>query len=147
MSSGHTINLEDEMVVAQWPAPTIADVTGGRKTRSGERSDEMLLNGLMAQWNTPTARDHFPPHAPEYIAKHKANGHGMANLNDQMAIVSGPTPNGSNAQTEKPGAPNPVFACWLMGWPDELTYGALQAIASYRESRRKSSRRSSKRHD
>lgn len=28
-----------------WSAPTVADITGGRRARSGERSDELLLNG------------------------------------------------------------------------------------------------------
>ena len=130
---------------AQWPAPTVADVEGGRKTRSGARSDEMLLNGLMAaQWATPTKTD--------------AGGHGYQISSGREILclpgqmdpsrmgpimrASGAIPNGSNAQTEKRGAPNPVFACWLMGWPEELTSGALLAIQSFRGSRRKSSRRS-----
>lgn len=36
-------------------------------------------------WPTPQARDHFPAHKPEYIAKKKALGHGMSNLNDIVA--------------------------------------------------------------
>ena len=89
---------------SHWPTPTVADVEGGRKTRSGARGDEMLLNGLL----------------------------------------SGVAPNGSNALTEKRGAPNPEFACWLMGWPDALTSGAWRAIASCRRSRHKSLPRSTK---
>ncbi len=30
-------------------------------------------------WPTAQARDGMPAHSPEYVAKHKANGHGMAN--------------------------------------------------------------------
>lgn len=30
------------------PTPSVADVEGGRKSRSGERGDELLLNGLAA---------------------------------------------------------------------------------------------------
>ena len=33
---------------AQWSTPAVADVQGGRKARSGERSDELLLNGQAA---------------------------------------------------------------------------------------------------
>ena len=118
---------------ATWSTPTVADVTGGRKARSGDRGDEMLLNGLMASWPTPQARDGFTPHTPEYVAAKKAEGHGVANLNDYMAnqapwathlAATGPTPNGSNAPTEKRGArrgaPNPMFAMWLMGFPLDL---------------------------
>lgn len=42
--------------VSYWPTPTVADVQGGRKTRSGTRSAEALLNGLMT-WSTPRASD------------------------------------------------------------------------------------------
>ncbi len=41
-----------------WPTPSVADTTGGRKARSGARSNELLLNGLAAMWPTPQARDH-----------------------------------------------------------------------------------------
>ena len=34
---------------------------------------------------TPQSRDHFPAHSPEYIQEKKAQGHGMANLNDFVA--------------------------------------------------------------
>lgn len=44
---------------------------------------------------------------------------------------------GSSATTEKRGAPNPVFAFWLMGFPDEWISGALAAMQSYRKPRRK----------
>lgn len=218
MASGHTVNLEDQ-IVASWP--------------------------------TVCARDGMPPHKPEYIAAKKAQGHGMANLNDYLALspwvtpsardwkdtpgmtterpdgrsridqlprqmaaqwstqrasdgekgapnqsfsgggqplpgqlyqasmwptptslsfneshqpgnsrnmnktlelaagtpltTTGPMPDGSDATTEKRGVPNPVFACWLMGFPDELIRGVLRATLSYRLWRRKSSKRTSKR--
>ena len=129
-------------------------------------------------WPTPQARDGFPPHSAEYVAKHKANGHGMSNLNEHLNFtatwptpttrdwkdtgdvsftrpdgktrldrvpmlmlateVSGQTTNGLPATTEKRGAPNPVFACWLMGFPDEWVSGALRAMQSTPSSQRKS---------
>ncbi len=42
-------------------------------------------------WPTPCARDHFPPHTPEYIAEKKAQGHGMANLSDVVMLAPWPT--------------------------------------------------------
>lgn len=41
-------------------------------------------------WATPCARDHFPPHSPEYVAAKKAQGHGMRNLNDEVAMWATP---------------------------------------------------------
>lgn len=47
-------------------------------------------------WPTPQARDHFPPHTDEYIAEKKAQGHGMANLNDVALLAGWPTPMAQN---------------------------------------------------
>ena len=144
INSGHTVNLEDQVVAnaSHWctasardwkdspgmateagdrkridqlprqmsvnaekaysPTPTVADVQGGRKARSGARSGEPLLNGIC---------------------------YGME--------PTGPTPNGSSATTGRRGAPNPVFAFWLMGFPAEWISGALEAMRSYRKPRRK----------
>jgi len=117
-----------------------------------------------SRWPTAQARDHMPPHTPEYIAAKKAQGHGMANLNDYMAltarwptatvadvtggrkhrsgarsnelllnglmVLGGRTQNGQNVTTASSAAPNPEFPFWLMGFPDEWIYGALQAMQS-----------------
>jgi len=93
-----------ELMKAYMPTPTVADVQGGRKARSGARSSEPLLNGLCYEME-PT----------------------------------GPTPTGSPATTVKHGAPNPVFAMWLMGFPDEWIRTALQAIKTFKKSRAASS--------
>ena len=119
--------------------PTVADVTGGRKTRSGARNDEMLLNGLMANWATPAARDWRSDRSK--LTSEELYGTKGRPLARQITEASGWTPNGCSAPTEKRGAPNPKFACWLMGWTEELTSGALQAIQLYRKSRPRSSRR------
>ena len=52
-----TSRLEDAVAVNLLPTPSIADTQGGRKTRSGDRSDELLLNGL-------AAAEAFGPYAP-----------------------------------------------------------------------------------
>lgn len=46
IENGHTINLQDQ--VALWSTPSIADVDGGRMSRSGARSDELLMKGQAA---------------------------------------------------------------------------------------------------
>jgi hypothetical protein len=214
MSSGHTVNLEDQMVVAAWPTPTslsggsetsnppgnsrsmnkmleyafgpdrgmkaawptptVADVQGGRKHRSGARADEPLLNGLMT-WSTPRASDgekggpnmsfgaggqplpaqmhqsapRVTPSSRDWkdsagMATEREDGRSrLDQLPRQMAATdhSGPMPNGSSATTAKRGAPNPVFACWLMGFPDAWISGALRAMQSLSPKRAKSSPR------
>jgi hypothetical protein len=46
---------------ATWSTPSVADTTGSRKSRSGDRSSELLLNGqaeaLSENWSTPRATD------------------------------------------------------------------------------------------
>lgn len=130
---------------SQWPTPTVADVTGGRKTRSGTRNNEMLLNGLMTTWATPAARDSKGSRTPNGSKEVRPGGQ---MLNEQIVETAdrfGMTPNGSCAPTAKRGAPNADFPCWLMGWPEELICGAWRGIALSRSSRRKSSPRFSKR--
>jgi hypothetical protein len=45
---GHQVWLTEQVMASTWPTPTVADVEGGRKHRSGARSGELLLNGLAA---------------------------------------------------------------------------------------------------
>lgn len=40
-----------------WATPTVAMAQGGNLTRSGARSNELLLKGQAKFWGTPTARD------------------------------------------------------------------------------------------
>ena len=42
--NGHARNLGKEVQLL--PTPSVADTQGGRKARSGERNDELLLNGI-----------------------------------------------------------------------------------------------------
>lgn len=63
-------------------------------------------------WATPQARDHFPPHTAERIAAKKAEGHGMRNLNDEVAMES------TNGKT---GQLSAEWVTWLMGFPPGWT--------------------------
>lgn len=125
-----------------WPTPTVADVQGGRKHRSGARSGELLLNGLAATWPTPTSL------APAKNGNNAAgNSCGLVKIREHALVASGPITNGEPARTEKPGALNPEFVFWLMGFPDAWASSALRAMQSLPRSPRKSSPPSSKHKD
>jgi DNA (cytosine-5)-methyltransferase 1 len=78
------------------PPPSVADVEGGRKHRSGARSDELLLNGL-------AAAEHFGPYAPA-IARWET-------------IIGRPAP--PPTEPGKDGRPrlSPALVEWMMGLP------------------------------
>lgn len=52
---------------------------------------QLGLETQAKEWAAPQARDHFPAHTPERIAKMKAEGHGMRNLNDEASHWTGPS--------------------------------------------------------
>ena len=98
----------------------------------------MQAAAWLSGWPTPMARDSFPAHSPEYIAAKKAQGHGMANLNDTVQLAgyltegtlylkdnpqparltaSGEMLIGSSAGMGGGGQLRPEFSRWLMGLP------------------------------
>lgn len=108
-------------------------------------------------WATPQARDHMPAHRPEYIAAKKAQGHGMRNLNDEVALWPTPTWRDSSntrnstavryreskahagttlvdAVVPPGGGLNPAWVEWLMGYPDGWTDLGPSAMPSSRKS-------------
>ena len=82
------------------PTPSVADTQGGRKSRSGDRSGELLLNGIAAanQWG-----DYGPA-----IARWEA-------------VMGRPAP--APTETGPKGTPrlSPAFVEWMMGLPEGWT--------------------------
>lgn len=107
----------------------------------GKSRIDQLPRQRAATWPTPQAMDGNKGSEPP---RPQDTGVSLPQRIAQQTAASGPITNGSSATTEKRGAPNPVFACWLMGWPDEFTFGVLRAIQLMPSSRRKSSPPSSK---
>lgn len=89
--------------------------------RASVRRTSDSASGLLG-WPTPVARDSFPPHTPEYIAAKKAQGHGMANLNDLVMVAGCPTPTtNSKAQPETTrGLETLAGTASVAGWPTPM---------------------------
>jgi len=134
------------MAIASWPTPRTP--TGGAE--SAERKQELGRTesgggdlqaiAALATWATPSARDFKSNEAGE---EHHAARRGQTRgkpLSEQahQLTVSGETPTGSAASTEKRGQLNPEFSLWLMGIPTEWVSCVPQATRSSRSKRRSS---------
>ena len=81
---------------SSWPSAKVA--RGGYEIDPKTGKKISTLEGAAQDWAAPCARDHFPPHTPEYIADKKAQGHGMRNLTDEAAQWMAPqVPNGGRS--------------------------------------------------
>lgn len=114
---------------ADWQTPG----TDSFRSRGGDRKDEMGLD-QQARWMTPRAI--YGEHSGMKDASH---------LMGQASLVTGhqaaqTEPNGSESLEKTPTSPrrlNPVFVCWLMGfprnWPDVFAENSsvVSATPSY----------------
>ncbi len=97
-------------VLTTWPTTTTRD------HKDGHYCPNVPVNGLLGRmgWPTPMANDATgSTHC--YSGKNPDGSHKIALKPPGAAKLS----NGSSEQTEKRGALNPEFVCWLMGYPLE----------------------------
>jgi len=111
-----------QVVKGMWPTPRANEGTGD-KIPPG-RQGGLALKQAVHLWPTPTSRDHKDG---SFCANVETNG-----------LFGRTVWNGPSEQTEKPGALNPQFTCWLMGFPPEWDACAPTAMPSSRKSRQKS---------
>ena len=101
-AQGHGMrNLNDE--AAMWDSPGVATTQGSRLTRSGDRSDELLLNGQALA----VAGIFHPPSSP-----------------DHPTIAAGSTCSTDSPNSNQPSVKrklNPIFVEALMRWPTGLS--------------------------
>lgn len=135
--------------VSMWDTPSVADVTGGRTSRSGDRKDELLLNSMAAKvsaesWPTPALTDSNGARNRTAVRSDPdSKHHDGVTLNDAIILYSPPGP---ETETHGDGSPstdptssrlslNARFVEWLMGWPPGWTNFAcsVMAFTLYRE--------------
>ena len=149
-AAGNTDSSRKTVALAGWPTPQASDGSGGgqeKRALNPARSNDLMDFAMLAGWPTPTARDHFPAHSEEYIAAKKAQGHGMANLNDLIQLANGPARltasgdllTGSCAGMTAGGQLNPDLSRWLMGYPAAWGSCGATAMQSCRRRPRSSS--------
>ena len=104
----------------RWPTPTVADVEGGRKHRSGARRGELLLNGLMAPPAsasprvTPSARDWKDSAG---MATERPDGRSRIDQLPRQMAAAWSTPRASDGEK---GGPNMSFGAGGTPLPTQL---------------------------
>lgn len=143
------VGLADQ-VAALWPTPTASLADKGVRSTEGairevtrNHGPDLAAVAATALWGTPLAQqangepEQFLQRKRDSVARGKSMGISLSDLNMQVKAAHGTGRTGSSATTEKPGALNPAFVFWLMGFPPEWVSCAPEAMPSSRKSRRK----------
>jgi len=109
---------------ATWSTPRASDGEKGGPNMSFGAGGQPLPAQAAATWPTPTTRDgkdgSFCPNVPT------------------NSLLGREAWSGDGEPTEKKGALNPEFVCWLMGFPTEWDACGVTVTRSSRKSRQRS---------
>ncbi len=121
------------IALAMWATPTSLAPAKNGNNEAGNSAGLVAIraHAMAAMWPTATATD-----ASRGMLPPRPQDTGVP-LNQAVALATGVNADGSSATTEKPGALNPAFVCWLMGFPAAWDACAPMAMPSSRKSRRK----------
>nr|WP_253682358.1 hypothetical protein [Stenotrophomonas maltophilia] len=136
--------LDDPRIAGLWPTPTASLADKGVRSTEGaireaarNHGPDLAAVSVAAMWPTPLTNDSlgsgycYGPKRPDGTRAE------FLKLPGAALVASGLPHRGSSATTERPGALNPAFVCWLMGFLPEWDACAPTATPSSRKSRRK----------
>ena len=118
---------QDLHSLAIWPTVRASDFKSGHAPKAGRKTGAPLTETAM--WATITATNA------------NGNGYQVDRAGNKILTLTGQAKAGSSAQTGKPGALNPEFVCWLMGFPAGWNELSPSATRFCRKSLRKSALR------
>ena len=129
----HGPDLAAVTAAALWATPTSLAPAKNGNNEAGNSAGLVSIraHAMAAMWPTATATD-----ANRGMLPPRPQDTGVP-LNQAVALATGVNADGSSATTERPGALNPAFVCWLMGFLPEWDACAPTATPSSRKSRQK----------
>ena len=94
----HLSDLQMVSMLATVPTPMAGSPATETYNAAGN-SDYSRRIVELATVATPQQRDHFPGHTDAYVEAKKQEGHGMANLNDQVQLATVSTPRSEDSES------------------------------------------------